>query len=114
MPTNPQRYGTMNMPLNLPKDYIAKLGKASFARMERSRTAFAIKLMELGAAVVDPALAKDVREIRRQFYATAMLVIVTLSMGSHDCLRRAMHRTVVHVTHAAPKGRHQDDAAPVS
>lgn len=91
MPTNPQRYGTKNLTANLPVDYLAELGKAAFARFDGCRTKLVVSALELWAATHDPALAVRLKEIRRQFYGAAMVLVFcgTFLADDHHSLRAA-------------------------
>jgi hypothetical protein len=92
MPTNAQRYGTRNLTANLPEDYIGELGKKAFVQFKGCRTKLVISALEFWAAAHDPALAARLKEIRRRFYGTMLLLIFCATLFSHDVLRRPARR----------------------
>lgn len=88
MATNAQRSGTRNLTVNLPVEYIAELGRAAFKKFDSRRSALVTDLIERGAAAHDPALAVRLKEIRRQFYGVALVLIFCGTLFGHQELRR--------------------------
>jgi len=98
---NPIGTGTVNLSLNAPADWARELGKAAFGANARSIGDFLRRLIERGAEAENPELAAQLREIRRRYYGSILLVTFLgalaaswlhpedLQRGCRRCARRS-------------------------
>lgn len=77
--TNPIGSGTANVSINAPAEWALELGRLACASGQ-SRGKFVRSLVERGLEATDPARAQKLRQIRRQYYGAALLVIFSLGL----------------------------------
>ena len=93
---NPIGTGTVNLSLNAPADWARELGKAAFGSGAKSIGDFLRRLIERGAEAENPALAAELREIRRRYYGSILLLTflaaLAVSWFDHEELQRGCRR----------------------
>lgn len=77
--TNPIGSGTSNLSVNAPVDWVRELGRAAH-RAGVSLGEFSRRVIESGIERHDQEAAARLRNIRRQYYGGALLILFTTSM----------------------------------
>lgn len=75
--TNPLGPNTRNLSVNVPTEEDRILGRLAFQRGE-SKSKLAKALMVLGLQTINPALAEEVREARRQLKSAMLLGVLII------------------------------------
>lgn len=101
--THPIGTSTCNITINVPKDERDILGRAAFAAGSKSVGDFLRVLILAGLETKDHASAERLRQVRREYYGTVMLVIFcgALMCGERFELRRARTRIEERMEEAA-------------
>lgn len=87
--TNAIGTGTRNLSVNVPTTEWELIGRAAGPGRLGD---FLRRLIIAGAEKQDPALAQKLKEVRRQYYGVAMLLIVVGLVASGDDLLRAARK----------------------
>lgn len=80
MPTNAIGTGTANFNINIPLGEREILGRAAYAAASKSVGDFIRRLVLRGLELENPEAAQRVREIRKQYYGAAMLLVLSAAL----------------------------------
>lgn len=94
--TNDIGTGTTNLSVNAPMDWASEIRRAAFLA-KLSYGEFMRRLCERGAEVENPELAARLKEVRRQYYGSALVilfvgVLVSSWFGGGEVFARARTR----------------------
>lgn len=90
--TNAIGTGTANLAINIPVDERAALGRAAVAAGAKSVGEYLRGLWLAGAKAENPELAKEISQVRRQYYGAALMALFMCALVMGGSPERAMRR----------------------